>query len=91
VTLHDKLIHAATEYDRKESTKRGYNRYALAQYFQAIQSVDECIANGGNPREVIIGHFTGRLQDRMLKAAGLEKGTDAECRGDGQWTRKTDY
>ena len=39
--LHFKLVHAVTEYDRKQSTKRGYNPYALGQYLQRIQEFDE--------------------------------------------------
>ena len=95
--LHSKLVSVAAEYDRKESTKRGYNIYALAHYMEAIQSVDACLAKllfSANPqddvRRVLCGHFTGRLLDQMLKAAGLPKSSVGERRS-GRWERQTEF
>jgi hypothetical protein len=89
--LHSKLVSAAVEFDRKQSTKRGYNIYALPQYLQAIESAEECIAKGADVREVLCGHFNDRLLNAMIKAAGLPRATDAECRGNGAWCRRTEY
>lgn len=77
--LHHKMIHAVTEYDRKESTKRGYNPYALPQYMQRVQEISADIGKGADPREAITTGFTGRLVNHVLKAAGLA----AERRGGG--------
>ena len=41
MTMHAKLIHELTALDRRESTKRGYNPYALPQYFQAANDVTD--------------------------------------------------
>lgn len=86
MTLHEKLIHAATVYDRKQATRRGYNPYALGQYFMRIDEVCRDVAAGAPPRQAIAAGSTGRLLDVMLKAAQLEKSTDAEQRGNGAWS-----
>src|SRR5579864_33188 len=46
--LHHTLVHTATEHDRKESTKKYHNPYALPHYFQAIKSAEEEV-KGGKP------------------------------------------
>ena len=33
------LIRAVTDFDRKQSTKKGYNHYALAQYMFAVDAI----------------------------------------------------
>jgi hypothetical protein len=68
-TLNDALTHAATAYDRKQSTKRGYNHYALAHYFNAVELICADIANGVNPVRAIKQHTLDRVQDVYLKAA----------------------
>lgn len=35
------LIHAVTEFDKKQSARKGYNPYALAQYMFAIDAICE--------------------------------------------------
>lgn len=89
MTLHDKLIHAITEYDRQESTKRGYNPNALGIMLGALHSADEYIAQGKDVRAVLCGHFTGRLLSRLLKVAGCEPMTKADAIGSG--IRRTSY
>jgi hypothetical protein len=82
MTTHDILSHAVTEYDRKQSTKRGYNIYALPQYLGAInERVIPAIESGMSVREAIRKGFCGRLLDVCLKAVGEPKSTDAEQRG----------
>jgi hypothetical protein len=76
-----KLLHAVTEYDRRESKKSSYNRYALPQYIARINEIDADIQNGADIRKAIVAGFSGRLADRCLKAAGLPKTSDDEQRG----------
>jgi hypothetical protein len=83
MTLHNKLIHAVTEFDRKQSKKPHYNLYALAQYIGRVQEVTADIAEGANPREAITAAFSGRLLAVCLKAASLDKATTEEIRGTG--------
>jgi hypothetical protein len=80
-TLHNKLVDAVTAYDRKQESKRGYNRYALAQYLARVQEVSADIAKGADIRAAITAGFTGRLLDACLKAVGLPKSSDSEQRG----------
>lgn len=79
--LHYKLVHAVTEYDRKQSAKRGYSIYALAHYIGAIQRVSDEIAKGYSVRSAILNNLTGRLCDVCLKVAGEPKQTRDEMRG----------
>lgn len=86
-TLHSALVHAATEYDRREEakaarSKRGYhNPYALAQYLARIEEVETDIAAGASTRDALTAAFTGRLLNHMLKAVNEDGATDAETRG----------
>ena len=84
--IRARLVHGATEYDRKQSAKRGWNPYALGIYLQRIDDIMVDIERGADPRSAIVAGFTDRLLDVMLKACGFEKGTVAECRGEGSIT-----
>lgn len=64
------LLHTLTEYDRQQSTKEGYNLYALGIYCKSLEAVMKDIASGAEPRKAIVAAFTGRLQDRLLKSIG---------------------
>lgn len=77
----DKLIHIATQYDIKESNKKYYNRYALAQYFKAIDGVVEDVEKGMDTRKAICASFNGRLCAAMLKALGLPEYTKQDAIG----------
>lgn len=79
MTLRDKLIHAATEYDRKQSTKRHYNPYALGAYFERIDEVCADIKSGKPMREALLDGFNDRLLTIMLKAVGEADFTAAEA------------
>lgn len=68
---HAKLLNAVTEFDRKESKKKSYNRYALGMYCQAIQNCESDMADGCTLRQAITNNFLGRLCDRCLVAAGV--------------------
>ncbi len=78
MSTKDKLIHAVTEYDRKQSTKRGYNHYALGQYFQRIDEICADIEAGADSRKAIVAGFSGRLADACLKAVGQSATTREE-------------
>jgi hypothetical protein len=66
--MKDKLIHALTQYDIKQSTRRGYNHYALAQYFAAVDEAMELVA-AGKPVDVALrAVFSDRVLDVCLKA-----------------------
>jgi hypothetical protein len=80
-SLHTALVHAATMYDRKEETKRGYNRYALGQYLMRIDEVEADIKAGTPPRAALLAAFNDRLLDHMLKAIGEPEFTRDEMTG----------
>ena len=77
-TLHSALVHAVTEYDRRESTKRGYNYYALGQYLIRLEEIEADIADGMPTRTALLRAFNGRLLDHLLKAVGEPKYTRDE-------------
>lgn len=80
--IADKLLHAVTAYDEKQSTKKSYNMWALPQYIGAInERVIPALESGVSLREAIRSGFCGRLLDVCLKAVGEPKSTDAEQRG----------
>jgi len=62
-----KMVNAVTEFDRKQSTKKGYSPYALAQYFQAIERIAEDMANGFCVLDAIERNFIGRLAEIVKK------------------------
>jgi hypothetical protein len=78
MTIHDKMIHAVTDYDRKESTKRGYNIYALAMYIGRVHDVEADMEKGLPIRVALLRAFNGRLLDAVLKAVGEPKFTRDE-------------
>jgi hypothetical protein len=75
-----KLSHAVTEYDRKQSTRKGYNMYALSLYLGAVQNAETEADAGIDLRKALVHNFTGRLLDVVLTAVGLPKSTDQEQR-----------
>lgn len=79
--MKQKLVHAFTEYDRKQSTRRGYNPFALGQYFLRIDEICADIDRGAKPREAILAGFTGRLADVALRAIGEPTTTMKEWQG----------
>lgn len=75
---HDKILHILIEHDRKESTKPGYNQYALAIYCGGLQAIDEELSAGSELRACLVQHFCGRLLDKILRGLGLPLSTRAE-------------
>lgn len=79
LTRH-KLTHAVTEYDRKQSTRRGYNPYALSHYLGAVQQIETDVDAGADLRAAILDNLLGRLATAALKAVGLPALTLEESR-----------
>lgn len=78
---HTKLINALTEWDRRNAKRKGYNPYALPQYFQAVAAAEEDISTGVSLRQALVNHFCGRGLDVCLKAVGLPASTRQEQMG----------
>ena len=68
-----KMVNALTDYDRKQSVKRGYNPYALGHYFEALEYIGKCVDSGHSLEDAIWDAFTGPLLTVALKAAGIKK------------------
>lgn len=69
--LNTQLVHTLTEYDRKQSNKASYNRYALGQYMQRVHEVMADIKRGADPAAAIEAGFNGPIVGKLLKAANL--------------------
>ena len=69
--IRAKLLSALTQYDAKQSTKRGHNPYALGIYFARLDDIMADIEKGATPRAAICAGITGRLADVCLRAVGL--------------------
>jgi hypothetical protein len=82
-TLNSKLKSFLTEYDRKESTKKHHNPYALGIYFERADDVSADVDAGADLRAAIVAGFTGRLCDFLLKKFGLSLLTKDESFGSG--------
>lgn len=76
----DRLVFSLTEYDRKQSTKKGYNHYALAHYFAAIDNVEEYMTKGLTLRQAIMRSYLGRLCDFILGKMGEDRMTKEEAK-----------
>jgi hypothetical protein len=73
-----KLSMALTTYDRKQSTKKYYNPYALGLYLQALERCER-MATKHDLRLCLLNCFNGKLLDVLLKTAGLPLSTKEEC------------
>lgn len=67
-TMKQKLVNALTDYDRKQSTRRGYNPYALALYFEALDDVMMAVKSGRDIRKALANSFNDRVLDACLRA-----------------------
>lgn len=77
---HVLLFNAVTEFDRRESRKKHYNRFALAHYARGLQRIKAHVDNGASLRDAIRAEFVGKLCDKLLLAVGLPMMTQEECR-----------
>lgn len=80
-----KIVHALTEHDRKQSTKKGYNPYALGIYLDAVHHIDDCVKRGISLEDAICDAFCGRLLTLVLKAAGIKRDPN---KGDTHYVRQ---
>ena len=78
MTLKNKLIAAASAYDRRRANKPGYNIHALGQYFARIDEVISDIDAGATPRAALLAAFSDRLLDAFLKGIGEQRHTKQE-------------
>lgn len=76
-----RLLHALTEYDRRQSKRKDYNRYAFGQYLLRLDEVMADISRGADVRQAVTAGFLGRLADACLRALGLPITTVEEARG----------
>jgi hypothetical protein len=81
MTTHDKLLMALTEYDVKQSRKKGYNPYALSHYMTALGEATSMMESGVTLRTALLKNFCGRLLDVCLKSVGEPTSTKQEQRG----------
>jgi hypothetical protein len=79
--LRTAMIAALTTYDRKQATKRGYNRYALGQYFARADEVLADIEAGADVRAAVVNGFSGRIAAAVLKELKLPAYTREDAIG----------
>jgi hypothetical protein len=75
------LVHAVSEYDRRQSTRKHYNRYAMAKYLAAVEDVTNAVNCGSTRRDALTSKFNGRLLDVCLKVLKMDRSTREEQRG----------
>jgi len=80
-SLRAVIVAALTTYDRGQQNKRGYNRYALSQYFARVDEVIADIEAGADVRAAIVNGFSGAIARVVLKACGLSPYTAADAQG----------
>jgi hypothetical protein len=66
--MKQKLVNALTDYDRRQSTRRGYNPHALALYFEALDDVMVAVEQGVDIRKALADSFNDRVLDACLRA-----------------------
>ena len=66
-----KMVSVLTEYDRRQSKKKSYNRYALGHYMKAVGTVAEAIDGGAPIHEALKQGFCGSLLRHVAKRLGV--------------------
>jgi hypothetical protein len=70
--LHSRLASAVTQYDIKQERRRGYNKWALPQYLQAVDRTVTAVGRDGLTVErAILENFNGRLAHWLFRAIGM--------------------
>jgi hypothetical protein len=69
--LRDTLIHLVTEWDKKQAKTKSYNRYALAQYIEAVEKVMKGVKKGIDLEASLQAVFQDRMLDFITK--GVKK------------------
>jgi hypothetical protein len=67
MNLHSRLDHYLTQWDIKQSTKRGYNPFALGIYLERAERVAADVANGSTVSDAIDVHFCDRIAAMLHK------------------------
>jgi len=75
---HYRLLHALTEYDRKQARKPHYNLYALGHMVKRLHEVEADMERGADTREAILRGFCGPALTACLRALKLTPATLAE-------------
>lgn len=69
-SLHYHLDRLVSQWDRKQSTRKGYNPNALAIYLGRVADVVEHVKSGVPVVEAIDREFNDRLRDFLVKNLG---------------------
>jgi hypothetical protein len=67
MNLHSQLDHILTQWDIKQSTKRGYNPFALGIYLERAEDLAKDVAQGATISDAIDKHFCDRLAAMLHK------------------------
>jgi len=67
MNLHSQLDHILTQWDIKQSTKRGYNPHALAIYLRQAERIVQSVNQGATISDAIDEHFCDRLAAMLHK------------------------
>jgi hypothetical protein len=65
--LHAQLDHYLTQWDIKQSTKRGYNPFALGIYLRQAERIAEAVNQGATISDAIDKHFNDRIAAMLHK------------------------
>lgn len=70
MNLESRLTHIVTQYDIKQSTRKGYNPYALGQYLALVDRICAAASGGVGLVQAIEDETTpGTLRTSLLKGA----------------------
>ena len=69
--MRAQLVNIVTEYDRRQSTRKGYNRYALAHYCRAVDDVMARVDAGAPIEQALKAGFCGALLRHVAKKLDL--------------------
>ena len=67
MNLHSQLDHYLTQWDIKQSTKRGYNTFALGIYLERAADLASDVAQGATISDAIDVHFCDRIAAMLHK------------------------
>ena len=67
MNLHSQLDHLLTQWDIKQSTKRGYNPFALGIYLRQAERIVESVNQGATISDAIDKHFSDRIAAMLHK------------------------
>lgn len=78
---HAALVSALTQFDLKQSTKPGYNKWALAIYIGRVDDIMKDVAAGADLRAAVVAGFTGQPLAVCLRALKLPSAGSSELSG----------